>query len=120
MPPKNAYDQVRHEFYRLRQQEQIERRIAEEEAKYVGAYFGSTRQEIGMQLEDAEFENWKVWAGQQNEQAQLQKSQESAQDSYDDDDSSTIGIAAADQEPVDEQASSQETQQAEPVPVGQL
>lgn len=62
MPTRKAYDQARREFYRLRQLEEVERRIAVEEARYVGAYFGKTRTDVGLQLEDAEYEKWKVWA----------------------------------------------------------
>ncbi|KAL2142811.1 hypothetical protein VTI28DRAFT_705 [Corynascus sepedonium] len=57
-----AYDIVRKEFYKLRQQEQIERRIAVEEARMYGAYFGKTNLQVGMELEDAAYENWKKWA----------------------------------------------------------
>lgn len=117
--PKDAYDQVRREFYRLRQEEQIERRIAEEEARYVGAYFGKTRNEIGMQLEDSEFENWKIWAGKQNQEAQLKLSQESAQDSYDDDASPLDTSVGNSDRPgdgrADGQGHSQQAQQAQPV-----
>ncbi|KAG8353245.1 hypothetical protein FVEN_g8746 [Fusarium venenatum] len=62
-----AYDYVRHQFYRLRQEEQIEKRVAQEEAKYVGAYFGQTRTDVSHGLEDREFENWKIWAGKETE-----------------------------------------------------
>ncbi|KOS18152.1 37S ribosomal protein S25 [Escovopsis weberi] len=62
---RKAYDMARQEFYRLRQAEDIERRVAVEEARHVGAYFGKTRLDVGMQLEDQEFENWKVWAGKE-------------------------------------------------------
>ncbi|KAK5997711.1 Small ribosomal subunit protein mS23 [Cladobotryum mycophilum] len=62
---RNAYDVARREFYRLRQAEEIEKRVAIEEARYVGAYFGKSRLDIGMQLEDQEFENWKIWAGKE-------------------------------------------------------
>jgi small subunit ribosomal protein S23 len=62
MRRNEAYDKARHEFYALRQEEEIERRIAKEEARYVGAYFGKSRLDIGMELEDREFENWKHWA----------------------------------------------------------
>ena len=62
-----AYDQSRREFYRLRQQEEVERRIAIEEARYVGAYFGKNRLEVGQFLEDMEFEKWKVWAQKETE-----------------------------------------------------
>lgn len=64
---REAYDLVRREFYRLRQAEQIESRVALEEARYVGAYFGKTKLEVGMILEDKEYENWKIWAGKQTE-----------------------------------------------------
>ncbi|KAK1983770.1 37S ribosomal protein Rsm25 [Colletotrichum cereale] len=59
-----AYDVARKEFYALRQEEEIERRVAREEARHVGAYFGKNRLQIGMDLENKEFEIWKGWAGQ--------------------------------------------------------
>lgn len=67
MGRQKAYDAVRREFYRLRQEEEIEKRVALEEAKHVGAYFGKSRLDVGLQLEDREYENWKVWAGKQAE-----------------------------------------------------
>jgi small subunit ribosomal protein S23 len=119
-----AYDITRREFYRLRQQEQIERRIAEEEARYVGAYFGKTRNEIGMQLEDNEFENWKIWAGKMNQEAQMKLSQESAQDSYDEDsaavDRSDQGVEGVEEARADAEVAQsrlQQQKQAEPVGV---
>jgi small subunit ribosomal protein S23 len=57
-----AYDQARKEFYNIRHQEEVERRVAREEALSTGAYFGKSALEIGMQLEDKEYEAWKVWA----------------------------------------------------------
>ncbi|GKT56516.1 37S ribosomal protein Rsm25 [Colletotrichum tofieldiae] len=60
-----AYDVARKEFYALRQEEEIEKRVAREEARHVGAYFGKNRLQIGQDLEDKEFENWKGWAHQQ-------------------------------------------------------
>ncbi|EFY88197.1 mitochondrial ribosomal small subunit component [Metarhizium acridum] len=65
MSKRKAYDTARKEFYRLRQEEEIEKRVAVEEAKHVGAYFGKSRLDVGMQLEDQEFENWKIWAGKE-------------------------------------------------------
>ena len=41
----------------------------------VGAYFGKTRLQIGMQLEDEEFEKWKTWAEDQNARIEAQRSQ---------------------------------------------
>ena len=57
-----AYDQARKEFYDLRLQEDVERRVAKEEAMSTGAYFGKSALEIGMELEDKEYERWKEWA----------------------------------------------------------
>lgn len=57
-----AYDQARKEFYELRLQEDVERRVAKEEAEATGAYFGKSMLEIGMELEDKVFEEWKGWA----------------------------------------------------------
>lgn len=71
MDRQTAYDMTRREFYRLRQEEEIERRVAREEARYVGAYFGKTRLEVGTLLEDSEYENWKVWAGKEAEKREL-------------------------------------------------
>lgn len=65
MSKRKAYDITRRQFYKLRQQEEIERRIAIEEARHVGAYFGKSRLDVGMYLEDREFENWKIWAGKE-------------------------------------------------------
>lgn len=57
-----AYDQARHEFYAERLKEDIERRVAVEEAQSTGAYFGLSYLQIGMQLEDKTYEEWKLWA----------------------------------------------------------
>jgi small subunit ribosomal protein S23 len=57
-----AYDMTRREFYRLRQEEDIERRVAVEEARMVGAYFGQSFMQVGMHLESMEHERWKKWA----------------------------------------------------------
>lgn len=62
MPKSEAYDVARRELYALRQEEEVERRIAKEEAQFVGAYFGKTRLEIGHQIEGVEHERWKTWA----------------------------------------------------------
>lgn len=62
-----AYDMARKEFYDLRLQEDVERRVAREEAMSTGAYFGPSQLEIGMELENKEFERWKRWAQKQVE-----------------------------------------------------
>ncbi|KAJ3529409.1 hypothetical protein NM208_g9772 [Fusarium decemcellulare] len=73
---RKAYDITRREFYRLRQEEEIEKRVALEEAKHVGAYFGKTRIDVGHILEDKEFENWKIWAGKETERQEAMRSSE--------------------------------------------
>ena len=70
-----AYDTVRREFYALRQQEEVERRIAKEEAQMVGAYFGKSFLQVGMQLEDQQFEKWKKWAGKEISNIQTERSE---------------------------------------------
>ncbi|TGZ83325.1 mitochondrial ribosomal protein, partial [Ascodesmis nigricans] len=54
-----AYDLARKEFYDLRMQEDIERRIASEEAQATGAYFGKTYIDVGVELEGKVLEDWK-------------------------------------------------------------
>ncbi|KAB8239805.1 mitochondrial ribosomal small subunit component [Aspergillus alliaceus] len=75
MTKSAAYDIARREFYRLRLQEDIERRVAAEEAEATGATFGPTRLEIGMNLENQEYDRWKVWA---KSEAQIQEQRAAA------------------------------------------
>ncbi|KAL1302150.1 hypothetical protein AAFC00_002583 [Neodothiora populina] len=58
----HAYDTARKEFYAVRHKQDIQRRVAREEALFVGAEFGPNALEVGMALEDQKFEEWKVWA----------------------------------------------------------
>lgn len=62
MTSTKAYDIARGEFYALRHEEDVERRVAKEEALSTGAYFGKSILEIGMELEDRSYEDWKTWA----------------------------------------------------------
>ncbi|KAF3491881.1 mitochondrial 37S ribosomal protein RSM25 [Arthroderma uncinatum] len=57
-----AYDIARREFYKIRLQEDVERRIAQEEARATGAYFGLDMITVGMELENQEYDRWKTWA----------------------------------------------------------
>lgn len=70
-----AYDKARREFYRVRHLEEIRLRVAREEAMHVGAYFAKGPNEIGMELEDKAFENWKLWAEKQIEDEQQMRAQ---------------------------------------------
>ena len=65
MSKARAYDQARQEFYEERLKEDVERRVAKEEAMATGAYFGKSMLEVGMELEDKEYERWKQWALQE-------------------------------------------------------
>jgi small subunit ribosomal protein S23 len=57
-----AYDIARREFYALRQEEEIEKRVQREEARHVGAYFGMNKNQISQVIEDKEYDIWKNWA----------------------------------------------------------
>ncbi|KAK3344314.1 mitochondrial ribosomal protein S25 [Lasiosphaeria hispida] len=74
---ESAYDMARREFYELRQLEDIQRRIAVEEARMVGAYFGKSTLQYGMDIEDKEYERWKKWAG-----AEINKMEAERQKAY--------------------------------------
>lgn len=68
-----AYDIARKEFYALRHEEEVERRVAREEATWTGAYFGKGALEVGMELEDKTYERWKEWAVLEVEAIQRQR-----------------------------------------------
>ena len=57
-----AYDQARKEFYNLRLQEDVQRRVAKEEALATGAYFHKSTLDVGMELEDKQHDEWNAWA----------------------------------------------------------
>jgi small subunit ribosomal protein S23 len=59
---EEAYDIARKEFYALRHEEEVERRVAMEEAMWTGAYFGKGALEVGMELEDKTYNEWLDWA----------------------------------------------------------
>lgn len=60
-----AYDKARKEFYDVRHAQDIERRVAREEALWTGAEFGPSPLDIGMQLEDQKYEEWRGWAAKE-------------------------------------------------------
>lgn len=74
MTKDQAYDVARREFYALRHQEEVERRVAQEEARMVGAYFGKTPLQVGMGLEDETYEKWKRWAAYQTRKMETERS----------------------------------------------
>ncbi|KAK3314650.1 mitochondrial ribosomal protein S25 [Apodospora peruviana] len=71
-----AYDVSRKEFYKLRQREEIENRIAVEEARMVGAYFDKNILEHSLDAEDLAFEGWKAWATGNIEKFNAEKDKE--------------------------------------------
>lgn len=62
MTEREAYDAARKEFYRLRLQEDIKRRIAAEEAMAVGARFGKSYIEVGLEVEGKVLADWRTKA----------------------------------------------------------
>lgn len=66
MTRDQAYDSARRAFYALRHKEDVERRVAQEEARMVGAYFGLNAIQANMQQEDKAYEWWKKWAARQS------------------------------------------------------
>jgi len=95
MSKAGAYDQARREFYEERLQEDVERRVAKEEALATGAYFGKSMLEVGMELESREYERWREWATQQvieakQRQASMYTSVDSASAAISADDPETI------------------------------
>jgi small subunit ribosomal protein S23 len=57
-----AYDKARKEFYDIRRQEDIQRRIAAEEAENSGAYFGPSILQWSMQIENKQYDDWEEWS----------------------------------------------------------
>ena len=57
-----AYDKARKEFYDLRRQEDIQRRIAAEEAEHTGAQFGPSILQWSMNNENKQYDNWEEWS----------------------------------------------------------
>lgn len=62
---QSAYDIARKEFYRFRHHQEIETRVAREEALATGGFFGPGPVEIGMKLEDKAYDDWHAWAEQE-------------------------------------------------------
>jgi small subunit ribosomal protein S23 len=62
MTVSDAYDMARKEFYTLRRQEDVQRRIAVEEARATGAYFGKDLLQWSMDVEDQQYDDWERWA----------------------------------------------------------
>ncbi|KAL2116507.1 hypothetical protein VTJ04DRAFT_8675 [Mycothermus thermophilus] len=75
MSKQAAYDVTRKEFYALRHQEEVERRIAIEEARMYGAYFGQSYNRVGMDLESGAYERWKKYAADRIAQLELQQAE---------------------------------------------
>lgn len=68
-----AYDAARKEFYAARLAQDVERRVAKEEAESTGAYFGKSALEVGMELEDKAYEQFKAWAIKEDEALTLRR-----------------------------------------------
>lgn len=88
-----AYDKARKEFYFYRHREDVERRVAKEEALATGAYFGKGPIEIGMELENQQWEDWKAWALKE-----IEKEKQKAEAAYSGTDSGEADLTAEEQE----------------------
>ncbi|KAL9617989.1 MAG: hypothetical protein Q9160_007237 [Pyrenula sp. 1 TL-2023] len=64
---EDAYDKSRKEFYSARLEEDVERRVAPEEASHFGVDFEPSILEKGMQQEDKAYEEWRKWAIREQE-----------------------------------------------------
>jgi small subunit ribosomal protein S23 len=88
-----SYDIARQEFYAFRHEEEVERRIAKEEALSTGAHFGKGALEVGMELEDKTYEVWKEWAIQ--EIAAIERQRDAAYtgvETANEDNGSSVGV----------------------------
>jgi small subunit ribosomal protein S23 len=57
-----AYDIARKEFYDLRRQEDVQRRVAAEEARATGTVFGKDVLQWSMEVEDRQYDDWERWS----------------------------------------------------------
>ncbi|KAI1820907.1 37S ribosomal protein S25 [Xylaria intraflava] len=109
---EKAYDIVRREFYALRQAEDVERRVAKEEAMKVGAYFGKSAVQVSMDLEDKEYKSWMKWAGKRAELVQAE--QDAAYTNFGDlEEADTDGLRMDPEEEDPEQPREQESRPGE-------
>lgn len=60
-----AYDVARKEFYTLRRQEAIRRKVAREEALHMGAQPEKSILQWSMQIENKHYDDWEVWSREQ-------------------------------------------------------
>ncbi|KAI9688543.1 MAG: mitochondrial ribosomal small subunit component [Bathelium mastoideum] len=70
---ERCYDLARKEFYAHRHRADVERKVAAEEARAVGAYFTVSPNDIAMQLEDQKYDDWKAWAVREVEKSKQQQ-----------------------------------------------
>lgn len=62
---EEAYDVARKEFYTLRRQEQIRRKVAREEALHMGAQPEKSILQWSMQIENKHYDDWEAWSREQ-------------------------------------------------------
>jgi small subunit ribosomal protein S23 len=111
-----AYDKARKEFYFYRHREDVERRVTKEEALATGAYFGKGPIEIGMELENKQWEDWKAWA-----MKEIEKDKQQAEAAYRGTDNEEADLTTEEQEAtIDESGSNMPGSQAGLDPLGGL
>lgn len=80
---REAYDVARKKFYALRLEEDIERRIAKEEALHVGAEFPYSHMSVHAEQESKFYEKWKKDALEEIERRRNRASSANAVDEED-------------------------------------
>lgn len=111
-----AYDMARKEFYAVRRKQEVDQRVAREEALAVGAIFGPSALEFGMHLEDRAWDKFRRNAGKHldtQESQRISAAQGMGGDSEAEEDSTSENLLGAGQET----PQTDELQQ-EAVPVG--
>ncbi|KAL2315640.1 37S ribosomal protein S25, mitochondrial [Schizosaccharomyces pombe] len=58
MPVENAYDQARKEFYHLRAEQEIQQRVAHDQAQALGAVFTKSDLELGYEMDQNALNSW--------------------------------------------------------------
>ncbi|EPX72792.1 ribosomal protein subunit Rsm25 [Schizosaccharomyces octosporus yFS286] len=67
MDVQSAYDEARQEFYKLRAKQEIQQRIAHDQAQALGAVFTKSDLELGHELDQAVLNDWFEKASQRSE-----------------------------------------------------
>lgn len=113
-----AYDMARKEFYAVRRKQEVQRRVAREEALAVGAIFGPSALEFGMKLEDQAWDKFRKSASMHLDALEVQRSTQTQSLGIDLENEAKEGTPSEQKLLQNEQALAESEQEREPVPVG--